>query len=152
MRAQLYSTFWMTEMVKPSSCKQPIFALFQASCRRNAPRNTVQYISQIMFVLFCFSYFPTCKVRVVRFYKSSSPPSSSSSSSSSPRQLSSPALHRSGHRGTSTVGLPIISSSSEWAAPDLNGEFQIWVGSAGPQPGTSRADQPPEKYTRKNAR
>ena len=85
-------------------------------------------------------YFPTCQVRVVRFYVScpcSSPcPSFSSSASSSPVFASC------GQRRTSTG-----SSRLQWAAPDLNrgapdcsgqrrtspGELPSGVGSAGPQ-------------------
>ena len=102
----------------------------------------------------CVLLFPTCQVRVVRFYQSCSPPppasssiSSSSSSSQSRSQWAQPDLHRelqipvgtagppprapdpSGHCRTSTA-----SSRSQWALPDLNRDFQVAVGTAGPQP------------------
>ena len=104
-------------------------------------------------------FFPTCQVRVVRFYVSCPSSSSSSSSSSSPspprpplcrhlrhhlRQLyvamgsarpQQGAPECSGQRRTSTG-----SSRLQWAAPDLNRELQIAVGSAGPHPGGSRAE------------
>ena len=90
--------------------------------------------------------FPTCQVRVVRFYVCSPPPSSSSH----PPPCSPPFLlfvfadilavifarlqhgppDCSGQRRTS-----IASSRLQWAAPDLNSGLQIAVGSAGPQPG-----------------
>ena len=99
-------------------------------------------------------FFPTCQVRVVRFYQScfffrasSSSISSSSSSSQSRSQWAQPDLHcerqipvgtagpppraqdPSGHCRTSTA-----TSRSQWALPDLNRDFQIAVGTAGPQP------------------
>ena len=79
--------------------------------------------------------FPTCQVRVVRFYQSCSPP---------PPPLPPPPPHPpppprspdpSGHSRTSTA-----SSRSQWALPDLNRELQIAVGTAGPQ----RPDRMPE--------
>ena len=63
-------------------------------------------------------FFPTCQVRVVRFYQSCSPPRP-------PPRSPDP----SGHSRTSTA-----SSRSQWALPDLNRDFQIAVGTAGPQP------------------
>ena len=85
-----------------------------------------------------YGYFPTCQVRVVRFYQSCSPPP--------PPPLPPPPPHPpppprspdpSGHSRTSTA-----SSRSQWALPDLNRElqiavnrdFQVAVGTAGPQP------------------
>ena len=69
-------------------------------------------------------FFPTCQVRVIRSYQSCSPSSSSSQSRSQPRLPD-----RSGHCRT-----PTANSRAQWALPDLNGEFQIAVGTAGPQP------------------
>ena len=78
-----------------------------------------------------FFFFPTCQVRVVRFYQSCSPPPP-------PPPLPPPPPHPpppprspdpSGHSRTSTA-----SSRSQWALPDLNRELQIAVGTAGPQP------------------
>ena len=87
---------------------------------------------------FVIQFFPTCQVRVVRFYQravlllllrlltrrlllavqipvgTAGPP---------PR-----APDPSGHCRTSTA-----SSRSQWALPDLNRDFQIAVGTAGPQ-------------------
>ena len=76
-----------------------------------------------------WSIFPTCRVRVSRFYQSCfslllllilllllrQPP-----------QLRAPDL--SGHCRTSTA------SAAQWALPDLNRELQISEGTAGPQP------------------
>ena len=87
----------------------------------------------------CFSaplaFFPTCQVRVTRFYQSDAgrglilllflPPPPRRT----PRASSSPAADRSGNCRTSSA-----SSRSQWALPDLNCEFQIPVGNAGPQP------------------
>ena len=73
--------------------------------------------------------FPTCQVRVVRFYQSCSPPPPPPH----PPPPSPPPPPRSpdpsGHCRTSTA-----TSRSQWALPDLNREFQIAVGTAGPQP------------------
>ena len=96
--------------------------------------------------------FPTCQVRVVRFYHSCSGSSSSSSSSLSsttsastststsalPTPRSSPTSARSGHCWTSTAGF-----RSEWARLDLNRKVLSAVGTAGPQPGTFRAQWAP---------
>ena len=101
--------------------------------------------------------FPTCQVRVVRFYQSCSPPPPPPlppppphpppPSSQSRSQWAQPDLHRelqipvgtagppprapdpSGHSRTSTA-----TSRSQWALPDLNRDFQVAVGTAGPQP------------------
>ena len=67
--------------------------------------------------------FPTCHVRVVRFYQSCSPPPPPHP----PPPPRSP--DPSGHSRTSTA-----SSRSQWALPGLNRELQIAVGTAGPQP------------------
>ena len=75
----------------------------------------------------CVCFFPTCQVRVVRFYQScSSPPSSSSASSSSSTTSAS--------TSTSTVALPTLGQ----ALPQLRSS----VRTAGPQPGTSPAQKP----------
>ena len=93
--------------------------------------------------------FPTCQVRVVRFYQSCSPPPPPHPPPPSPprppprspdpnREFQiavgtagpQPRLpDRSGHCRTSTA-----TSRSQWALPDLDRDFQIAVGSAGPQP------------------
>ena len=84
--------------------------------------------------------FPTCQVRVVRFYQSCpSPPSPPPPPILSPPLLllclansspiSSPTSARSGHCWTSTAG-----SQSEWARLDLNRQVLSAVGTAGPQP------------------
>ena len=99
--------------------------------------------------------FPTCQVRVSRFYQSYFilPPSSSFLLPPSSRQRT---LDLSGHCRTSTANSRsqwaltdlnrelqilsghcrtlIASSRSQWALPDLNRELQISVGTAGPQP------------------
>ena len=69
------------------------------------------------FILF----FPTCQVRVVRFYQSCSPPPPPPPPPRSPDP--------SGHSRT-----PTASCRSQGALPDLNRELQIPVGTAGPQP------------------
>ena len=65
-------------------------------------------ISTITFGFF-HVYFPTCQVRVVRFYVSCPAPSPSPSPSPSPRQTSS------------------ASSWSQWASPDLHCQLSIAV-------------------------
>ena len=74
--------------------------------------------------------FPTCQVRVVRFYQSCSPPPSPPHPPPPPRPPPPPpSPDPSGHCRTSTA-----TSRSQWALPDLNRDFQIAVGTAGPQP------------------
>ena len=74
-------------------------------------------------------FFPTCQVRVVRFYVSCPPPSSLLLLLvlllAGPHL---PALDRSGPRRTSSA-----SSWSQWASPDLICQHLIAVGLAGPQ-------------------
>ena len=107
-------------------------------------------------------FFPTCQVRVVRFYQScfsssssASSASTSASSASSPAASSSqsrsqwaqPDLHRELQILVGTAGhqprvadrsghcrTSTATSRSQWALPDLNRELQIPVGTAGPQP------------------
>eukprot|EP00435_Cladocopium_sp_Y103_P029773 s3009_g7.t1 len=67
---------------------------------------------------FVYKYFPTCQVRVTRFYHSCA------GRGGGQRR----APDRSGQRRTSTA-----SSRSQRALPELNGELQIAVGNAGPQ-------------------
>ena len=64
-------------------------------------------------------FFPTCQVRVSRFYQSCMPPTSAFISSSSTSAAS-----------TSSTA----SSRSQWALPGLNRERKSSVGTAGPQP------------------
>ena len=64
-------------------------------------------------------------MRVVRFYKSCSPPPPPPPPPPSPPRSPDP----SGHSRTATA-----SSRSQWALPDLNRDFQVAVGTAGPQP------------------
>ena len=114
--------------------------------------------------------FPTCQVRVVRFYQSCSPPpppphppppSPPPPPPRSPDPMwAQPDLHRerqipvrtagpppraqdpSGHCRTSTATSRLqwalrtstATSRSQWALPDLNRDFQIAVGTAGPEP------------------
>ena len=80
-----------------------------------------------------FFFFPTCQVRVVRFYQSCSPPPPPPPPPLPPPPPHPPPPPRSpdpsGHSRTSTA-----SSRSHWALLDLNRELQIAVGTAGPQP------------------
>ena len=83
--------------------------------------------------------FPTCQVRVVRFYQSCSPPPPHPPPPSPPPPPPrSPDPNRdfqiAVRRVLLAVQIPTATSRSEWALPDLNGEFQIAVGTAGPQP------------------
>ena len=64
-------------------------------------------------------FFPTCQVRVSRFYQSCMPPTSAFTSSSSTSVAS-----------TSSTA----NSRSQWALPGLNRERKSSVGTAGPQP------------------
>ena len=63
------------------------------------------------FVICLRLLFPTCQVRVVRFYKSCLA------------------------RRLILLRVVLLSCMLQWAAPDLNCKLQIAVGSAGPQPG-----------------
>ena len=79
------------------------------------------------------SFFPTCQVRVVRFYQScSSPPPSSSSFSSS---ASSSSSTTSASTSTSTVALPTLGQALR--------QLRSSVRTAGPQPGTFPAQCAP---------
>ena len=73
-------------------------------------------------------FFPTCQVRVVRFYQSCSPPPPPPHPPP-PRPPPPRSPDPSGHCRTSTA-----SCRSQWALPDLNRDFQVAVGTAGPQP------------------
>ena len=84
------------------------------------------YVFYYSFVCFYFFwmymqlyFFPTCQVRVSRFYQSCMPPTSAFISSSSTSAAS-----------TSSTA----SSRSQWALPGLNRERKSSVGTAGPQP------------------
>ena len=81
-------------------------------------------------------YFPTCQVRVVRFYQSCSSPSPSSPSPPPP-------LHPlPGPLPPLPCPLPpcqlfaklFANFRAQWALLDLNCRLPIWVGTAGPQP------------------
>ena len=90
-----------------------------------------------------FNLFPTCQVRVVRFYVSwpatssascssaSSSSASSASSSSAGPQLQ--ALDRNGPRWTRTARTRTVSSGSECSPPDLNCKLSIAVFAVGPE-------------------
>ena len=81
-------------------------------------------------------YFPTCQVRVVRFYVSCPRPPSSSPSSSSPSPCLRPtSLCR--HFVHLLRQLYVARCRWQWAAPDLNREVDM--GSTGPQQGGSDA-------------
>ena len=117
----------------------------KAACRvQKHPSKHSVFIVYLCFFMFwptkhCF--FPTCQVRVVRFYQSCSPPPpphppppprspdpsghSRTSTASSRSQWALPGpqprvADRSGHCRTSTA-----TSRSQWALPDLNRELQI---------------------------
>ena len=93
-------------------------------------------VSMYLCIFICM-FFPTCQVRVTRFYQSDAgrgllllllllllPPPPRRT----PGASSSLAADRSGNCRTSSA-----SSRSQWAPPDLNRECQIPVGNAGPQ-------------------
>ena len=92
----------------------------------------------------CWGFsFPTCQVRVVRFYVGC--PAASFSSSSAGPQLQ--ALDRSIPRRTRTASTgsecsPTASSGSKCSPPDLNRELRIRVFPAGPQPQRISEDIP----------
>ena len=100
-------------------------------------------------VLFCNS-FPTCQVRVVRFYQWCllllllPPCQLLIAVGTAGPQLA--ALDRNGHRRTGTA-----SSRSQWAYLNLNGRCRIAVGIARPQPVKSRS-QWALQYLRQNVR
>ena len=86
-------------------------------------------------------YFPTCQVRVVRFYQSCSSPSPSSPPPPSPPPPLPPL----------PCSLPpcqlfaklFANSRTQWALLDLNCKGLSALGTAGPQPGTVRAQWAP---------
>ena len=87
------------------------------------------YIYGYIFIdiyIYIHTFFPTCQVRVVRFYQSCSPPPPPHPP---PPPRSPDPSDPSGHSRTSTA-----SSRSQWALPDLNRDFQVAVGTAEPQP------------------
>ena len=93
----------------------------------------LQFFLISLVLQFCF--FPTCHVRVIRFYNccllsssSSSFLSASSSSLPSSSPSPSPTVCCNGQRRISTANC-----RSQWAPPDLNREGQIAMGSTGPQ-------------------
>ena len=76
--------------------------------------------------LICNTFFPTCQVRVVKFYVSCPPPPSF------------PSFLPSSLGRTSTA-----SSRSQWALPDLHCQLLIAVGLAGPHlPALDRSGRP----------
>ena len=90
---------------------------------------------------FLMVWFPTCQVRVVRFYQSCSPPPPPHppppprSPDPSGHSRTSTASSRSQSVGTASKSQSVgTASRSQWALPDLNRDFQIAVGTAGPQP------------------
>ena len=114
----------------------PSWALKSATCSPWPTRTRLQ----ILFLQSFLALFPTCQVRVVRFYQSCSPPpppppppphppppprSPDVGTAGPPPRAPDP----SGHCRTSTA-----SCRSQWALPDLNRGFQVAVGTAGLQP------------------
>ena len=85
-------------------------------------------------------FFPTCQVRVVRFYVCC-PSSFSFLPSFFLADILAVLFARCRQMSTWTSRL-------QWAAPGLNRELQIAVGSAGPQPGSSGADWATPDLTR----
>ena len=73
--------------------------------------------------------FPTCQVRVVKFYQSCSPPPPPP-----PPPPPHPPLPPGSPDPLMRSRTSNASSRSQWALPDLNRELQIAVGTAGPQP------------------
>ena len=99
------------------------------------------------------SFFPTCQVRVVRFYVCCPSPSPPSPSPPSPL-LSSLRLFLlvfadilANH--FARCRMSTWTSRLQWAAPVLNRELQVAVGSAGPQPGSCGADWATPDLTRR---
>ena len=77
------------------------------------------------------TFFPTCQVKVVRFYHSCSGSSSSFSSTSS----SSSSFSSTTSASTSALPSSLFANFRvQWALLDLNCRLPIWVGTAGPQP------------------
>ena len=66
----------------------------------------------------CPTFFPTCQVRVARFYQRCCPPPPASASTSA----------------SDSASASTACSRSQWALLDLNRELQSSVGTAGPQP------------------
>ena len=95
-------------------------------------------------------YFPTCQVRVVRFYQSCSPhpppPSPPPPPPLPPPVSPRPCLHQLPRPlpPCQLVANLFANFRAQWALLDLNCRLPIWVGTAGPQPpGTFRAQWAP---------
>ena len=91
-------------------------------------RNEMKTDHDKLQLIFVAVSFPTCQVRVVRFYQSCSPPPPPPHPPP-PRPPPPRSPDPSGHSRTSTA-----SARAQWALPHLHRELQIPVGTAGPQP------------------
>ena len=93
-----------------STCLKYTFASFRGKPWKEFPMFPGKHILKHLF--------PTCHVKVSKFYQSFVPPIASSSSS---------------FTSSSSTPPSTTSSRSQWALPGLNRERQISVGTAGPQ-------------------
>ena len=102
------------------------------------------YILLVVKLKLC-PFFPTCQVRVVRFYQSCSPHPPPPPPPLPPPVSPRPCLH------PLPCPLPpcqlfdnlFANFCAQWALLELNCRLPIWVGTAGPQPGTFRAQWAP---------
>ena len=123
------------------NCLQAFSPFFQtlqgkSSCGRLATNDPKWHVQRRQWCsLKSKSFFPTCQVRVVRFYQSCSPPPPPHPPPPSPPlpPPRSPDPNRDFQILLVAVQIPTATSRSQWALPDLNGKFQIAVGTAGPQ-------------------
>ena len=83
-----------------------------------------------------YPFFPTCQVRVVRFYQSCSPHPPSPPPLAPPPVSPRPCLHQLPRPlpPCQLVANLFANFRAQWALPDLNCRLPIWVGTAGPQP------------------
>ena len=101
---------------------------------------TCKYI-YIYIDILLLSLFPTCQVRVVRFYQSCSSPSPPPRRPPSPPPPL-PPLPRS-LPPCQLFAKPFANFRTQWALLDLNCKGLSALGTAGPQPGTFRAQWVP---------
>ena len=105
----------------------------------------ITFLKSLLYVHVFFIFFPTCQVRAVRFYHSCSPPPAPppphppppSPPPPSPPASPAPPLH------PLPCPLPpcqlFANFRTQWALLDLNCKSLSALGTAGPQPGTFRA-------------
>ena len=126
----------MIQLMKSQTC----LFLYRMKTPSRSQLNFLYINQQNQSVLHIFPYFPTCQVRVVRFYQSCSPPPPPHPPPPSPPPPPprSPDPNRDFQIAVRllllAVQIPTATSRSQWALPDLHRERQIPAAPAGPPP------------------